>query len=158
MSINIGLTTEQRKGLVDILTQLLADEYTLYTKTRKSHWNIYGKNFYSLHKLFESQYEQLAEIVDDIAERIRVLGSFTIGTLEEFKSKTEIIERPGVYQSDAELIQDLLSDHEIIIRYLREKIKETDEKFDDAGTTDFITGIIQIHEKTSWMLRVHLEK
>jgi starvation-inducible DNA-binding protein len=157
MSIDIGLNTEQRNGLVEILTQLLADEFTLYTKTRKSHWNIFGKDFYSLHQLFQSQYEELAEIVDNVAERIRVLGSFTIGTLEEFKSKTEIIERPGVYEKQEKLIQDLLSDHEIIIRFLRAKIPEADQKFKDAGTTDFLTGIIQIHEKTSWILRVQLE-
>jgi starvation-inducible DNA-binding protein len=154
---NISLTTEQKEGVITILNQLLADEFVLYTKTRKAHWNIVGKNFYSLHKLFESQYEELAEVVDSVAERIRVLGSFTIGTLEEFKSKTEIIERPGVYEKEEKLIQDLLSDHEIIIRFLREKIPAVDEKFLDAGTADFITGILQIHEKTSWMLRVQLE-
>ena len=154
---NISITKERKESVVAILNQLLADEFLLYTKTRKAHWNVFGKDFYSLHKFFEVQYEELAEVVDSVAERIRVLGSFTIGTLEEFKSKTELVEHPGVYEKEEKLIQDLLSDHEIIIRFLREKIPLVDEKFQDAGTTDFITGILQIHEKTSWMLRVHLE-
>ena len=71
MNPNIGLSEEQRAGVVKILNTLLSDEYVLYTKTRNYHWNVTGPQFNDLHKFFEEQYTELNEIVDDVAERAR---------------------------------------------------------------------------------------
>jgi starvation-inducible DNA-binding protein len=71
---NVGLIDEQREGVVLILNTLLADEYLLYMKTRNYHWNVVGPQFNDLHKFFEEQYDELNDIVDDVAERARSLG------------------------------------------------------------------------------------
>jgi starvation-inducible DNA-binding protein len=68
MELNIGLSDQERKGVGDILNALLADEYVLYTNTRNYHWNVVGPQFHDLHKFFESQYEELNEMVDEVAE------------------------------------------------------------------------------------------
>jgi starvation-inducible DNA-binding protein len=91
---NIGLSKEQREGVVLMLTPLLADEYLLYTKTRNYHWNVVGPQFNDLHKFFEAQYEELEDIVDDVAERARSLGGKAIGTLVEFLKHTRLKESP----------------------------------------------------------------
>jgi starvation-inducible DNA-binding protein len=95
MKINIGLTSEQRTVVAEQLHALLADEYVLYTKTRKAHWNVTGPHFMSYHKLFEGQYEQLAETVDAVAERSLMLGIKVPATLLEFSQLTRLNEAPG---------------------------------------------------------------
>ena len=83
MRPNIGLLDEQREGAVAILNTLLADEYLLYTKTRNYHWNVVGPQFNDLHKFFEAQYNELNEIVDDVAERSRALGGTACGLRDD---------------------------------------------------------------------------
>ena len=72
MKPNIGLSDKEREGVVEILNTLLSDEYVLYTKTRNYHWNVVGPQFNDLHKFFESQYEALNEVIDDVAERAQI--------------------------------------------------------------------------------------
>ena len=88
MNPNIGLSEEQRAGVVKILNALLSDEYCLYTKTRNYHWNVTGPQFNDLHKFFEEQYTELNQIVDDVAERARSLAGWAFGTLTEFFHST----------------------------------------------------------------------
>lgn len=153
MTTNIGLTSDQLKGSVAILNQLLADEFALYVKARKYHWNVTGMQFHDLHKFFESIYEDLDVIVDDIAERTRALGSFAPGTLTEFCAATKIKENPGKVPAHTEMIKDLLEDHEQLIRETAVSIKKVDEELEDVGTADFLTGIMERQAKTAWMLR-----
>ncbi len=119
MQTNIGLTDEQREGVVLILNTLLADEYLLYTNTRNYHWNVVGPQFNDLHKFFEAQYNELNEIVDDVAERARALGGHAMGTLAEFLKQTRLKEHQGAYPEAQEMIADLLAQHEAKIRQLR---------------------------------------
>src|ERR671911_715774 len=95
MGLNTGLTDAQRQGVVELLQKLLADEYVLYTKTRNYHWNVVGPQFNDLHKFFEDQYNQLNEIVDDVAERARALGGHALGTMTEFLKDTRLKEQTG---------------------------------------------------------------
>jgi len=157
MEPNIGIASSDRAGVVGVLNTLLADEYVLYTKTRNYHWNVVSPRFNDLHKFFESQYVQLGEIVDDVAERVRFLGGWSSGTLREFLDQTRLKESPGKHPEAQEMIADLLADHEAIIRSLRTDLQTADEKFKDIGTNDFLTGLLQSHEKTAWMLRACLE-
>src|SRR3989304_2783242 len=94
MKSNIGLSDKQREGVVQILAALLADEYVLYTKTRNCHWNVVGPQFNDLHKFFESQYNDLNEVVDEVAERGRALGGGAIGTLPPFLTLARLKEGP----------------------------------------------------------------
>jgi starvation-inducible DNA-binding protein len=157
MSLNIGLSDEQREGVVAILNTLLADEYLLYTKTRNYHWNVVGPQFNDLHKFFEAQYNALNEIVDEVAERARALGGNALGTLAEFLRHTRLKEQPGHYPDERGMIANLLADHEALIRSLRVDLETCVEQYHDTGTNDFLTGLMEQHEKMAWMLRAFLE-
>lgn len=154
--INIGLDDEQRSSVVKILSGRLADIYVLYTKTRKYHWNVTGMQFAELHEFFEEQYTEMEAMMDETAERIRQLGAMSPGTLEEFKGMTNIAEKPGVNPAAQDMVADLLNDHEIVIRQLREGA-DSAEQLRDMGTNDFLIGLMEKHEKMAWMLRAHLE-
>lgn len=157
MKPNIGLSDADREGVVRILTTLLSDEYVLYTKTKNYHWNVVGPQFNDLHKFFGSQYEELDQITDDVAERIRSVGGKSIATLTEFVQHTRLKEHPGQYHDVKTMISNLLADHETIIQNLRVDLETCAEKYHDIGTNDFLTGLMEKHEKTSWMLRSFLE-
>jgi starvation-inducible DNA-binding protein len=154
---NIGLSDDSRKGVVEILNARLCDEYTLYTKTRKYHWNVVGPRFQQLHEFFEEQYEIIEEIIDETAERARQLGGKSFGTMEEFVRHSSIKEDPGEYPDANKMITNLLKDHEAIIQTLRKNADECDEEYEDMGTNDFLLEGMQKHEKMAWMLRAHLE-
>jgi len=157
MKPNMGLSDKERTGVVEILGALLADEYVLYTKTRNYHWNVVGPQFNDLHKFFEAQYEELNDVVDEVAERARTLGGKALGTLAEFQEKTRLKEHPGQYPGARQMLAGLLADHEAIIRNLRVDLETAGETHHDAGTNDFLTGLMEKHEKMAWMLRAFLE-
>lgn len=157
MRSNIGLSVEQGEGVVAILNALLADEYLLYTKTRNYHWNVVGPQFHDLHKFFETQYNELNEIVDEVAERSRSLGGKALGTMAEFLNHTRLKEQTGHSIDARDMIANLLADHEALICQLRLDLETCTEEYHDAGTTDFLTGLMEQHEKMSWMLRAFLE-
>jgi starvation-inducible DNA-binding protein len=156
MKANIGIKDANRQSVTNVLSKLLADEFVLYTKTRNAHWNVEGADFYDKHKFFESQYEELDDVMDNVAERIRQLGHFAPATLKEFLKLTHLSER-GFEKNDSKTyIKELLEDHESIIIFLRENITPFAEKYGDLGTSDFITGLLEQHEKAAWFLRAHL--
>jgi starvation-inducible DNA-binding protein len=156
-NIKIGISDKNRQVVIDLLGRLLADEYVLYTKTRNYHWNVVGSHFNDLHKFFESQYEEIDSDIDEIAERIRSLGEKTASTLAEFVKNARTKEHPEEFPSADKMISNLVTDHENLIQILRVDIT-TCEKNNDAGTADFLTGLMEKHEKTAWMLRSVLEK
>jgi starvation-inducible DNA-binding protein len=153
MKPHLGITDEHRSAVVAILNTLLADEYVLYTKSRNYHWNVVGPQFNDLHKFFEAQYEELNQIVDDVAERARSLSGAAFGTLAEFTKHARLTEHPGESPDARGMIGALLGDHEALIRQLRTDLTTTMAKHHDAGTSDFLTGLMEKHEKMAWMLR-----
>ncbi len=157
MNVNIGLTETNRQGVADELAKTLADEFVLSTKTRNAHWNVEGADFYDKHKLFEHQYKELDGMIDEIAERIRVLGHYATGSLKHFLSKTHLSEETREKNDSHGFIKELLSDHESVIIKLREKTKTFEKEYKDASTTDFVMGLMEAHEKMAWMLRSHLK-
>ena len=157
MKPNIEISKDNMKEVATFLNTLLADEFILYTKTRNAHWNIQGKSFSELHKFFESQYDLLDIITDDTAERVRSLGHFTLGSLKDFLKVARLSEQNDDFTDQDHIIQTLLEDHESIIRSLRKDITIINEKFKDIGTADFMTGLMEKHEKMAWMLRSHLQ-
>ena len=153
MKPNIGIADKNRQAVIKILDTLLSDEYVLYTKTRKFHWNVTGPQFNDLHKFFEAQYEELDDIVDEVAERARSLGGVSFGTLAEFLAHTRLKEQPGRNPDAPGMIAGLLSDHEAVIRNLRSDLEICADSCRDMGTSDFLTGLMEKHEKMAWMLR-----
>jgi starvation-inducible DNA-binding protein len=128
MKPHIGITEENLQNSAAILSVVLSNEMTLYVKTRKLHWNVTGESFMEFHKLFESQYKQLEESIDEVAERIGKLGEKTIGTMNEFLKLASIKENPGKYPSSKEMLKELLEDHETVIVQLRKDIDDSVEK------------------------------
>lgn len=151
--INVGLTDEQRTGIVESLNRLLADEHVLYIKTRNYHWNVVGPRFHSLHEFFEEVYDQLATIIDEVAESARQFGGFACGTMTQFVQLARLKEQPGRIPDQNGMLQDLLDDHEAIIRSLREDIDKADEEFNAPDAADFLTGVLEQHNKIAWMTR-----
>ena len=156
MKANIGITEPNLKLVSSILNILLADEFILYTKTRNYHWNVEGDNFIELHKFYESQYDEIDEIIDEVAERIRFLGHYSEGRLKDFLKLTHLPEQD--YTNDQKVqLKNLLKDHEAIIINIRKEIKKVNDEYNDAGTADFITGVMEQHEKMAWLIRSYLK-
>lgn len=148
----IGLDDVVRKRSVQILNTILADEYILYTKARKYHWNVAGPMFNDLHKFFEDLYTELNNIVDAVAERAQFLGGYSLGTLSEFLAVANIEEDPGECPNAKKMVSSLLQGYETLIRNIRGELSKEDHHT-DVGTMHFLTEIIQKHEKSAWMLR-----
>jgi starvation-inducible DNA-binding protein len=155
MKVNIGISEKNRQAVALELNKLLADEHILYNKTRNYHWSVEGPSFMEFHKLYEKQYDELAEVIDQIAERIRTIGHFAEGRLKELL-KLASLEEPSAPTEQSKQIANLEADHETIIIRLRTLLKDFDEKYKDAGSADFVTGLLKQHEKMAWMLRSYL--
>ena len=151
MKINIGIDENDRKEIAAGLAALLADTYTLYLKTHNYHWNVTGPMFQGLHTLFETQYNELALAVDEIAERIRALGEFAPGSYKEYAKLTSIKEADGIPTAE-EMIKDLVKGQEAIAKTARSIVPVADHAADEV-TLDLLTQRMTVHEKTAWMLR-----
>ena len=156
MKTNIGISEQNTRAVAEILNKVLADEHLLYMKTRNYHWNIEGKSFLELHKFYEGQYKEIEEIIDLIAERIRYIGHYAEGRLKDFLKITHIAEEEYTNDQRTQL-ENLLRDHESIIISIRPNIDKINDEHKDAGTADFITGIMEQHEKMAWFIRSYLK-
>ena len=157
MKTNIGLTDEARLEVGQILNVLLADESVIYATTRDYHWNVTGPEFRSLHLEFETQYSQLAEWIDDVAERARSIGVGAQGNWATMSKAARCSADPGIGLSGDHMLSELLALHEELIVQLRADSDACTGRYGDAGTADFLTGLMERHEKTAWMLRSQLE-
>jgi len=155
MKADIGIPAKSSQQAAEKLNKLLADEFVLYTKTRNYHWNVEGSNFMEMHKFYENLYTELEEVIDVVAERIRSIGHYSQGRLKDFIQLTNLQEQD--YTSDQKKqLQNLLEDHETIIRYLRREIATFNDKLKDQGNGDLLTGLMKQHEKWAWFIRSYL--
>jgi starvation-inducible DNA-binding protein len=154
---NIGISDENRQAIADQLSKVLADEFVLYSKTLNFHWNIEGPDFHSVHTYLESLYEEQQEVVDTVAEKIRAVGHYVPATLAKYSELTHLTEKVKGKNDSQSIFAELLEDHESIIIFLREEIKPIAEKWEAEGISDYLTGLMEQHEKTAWMLRSHLK-
>ena len=146
---------QQNQATIEALEGLLADSYTLYLKTHSYHWNVTGPMFTTLHTLFETQYTELALAVDEIAERIRALGAPAPGSYSQFAERSTVKEDTGV-PSATEMIHQLVEDQQKVVDSARRVIRAGESEGDDAST-DLGVRRVDLHEKSAWMLRSHLE-
>ncbi|OQY95484.1 MAG: DNA starvation/stationary phase protection protein [Sphingobacteriales bacterium UTBCD1] len=156
MNANIGISEKDKKAVAAILNVILADEQILYNKTRNYHWSYEGSNFMEMHKFYEGQYSELEEMIDEIAERIRMIGHFPEGRLKDYLRVTSLQEQDYT-TSQEEQLKNLLEDHESIIINMRKVADTIDTVHKDAGSADFVTGLMQHHEKMAWMIRSYLK-
>ena len=150
-AIDIGIAGKDRARIVDGLSRVLADSYTLYLQTHNFHWNVEGPMFNTLHVMFMQQYTELWTALDAIAERIRSLGYPAPGTYREFARLSSIKEIDGV-PAALDMVRLLVAGHEAVTRTLRAAFPAA-EKGGDEATVDLLTQRLQVHEKTAWMLR-----
>lgn len=138
------------------LEQVLADSYALYLKTQNYHWNVEGCCFYSLHKMFEEQYEDLAGAVDVCAEHLRALGHKVDGSFEAFSQKTTI--GAGKCNADAgEMLNDLLEGQLAIEKTLLKAHAEA-SKVGNCVVTSFLEERMTVHRKNAWFIKSSLVK
>lgn len=149
---------KQECNIAGVLKRLLADEFILYAKTRECHWNAAGPRFHDLRKLFESQYEALAEIIDEVAERADSLDEQAVASFAELLDITTLNDQPDIALGGVEMIADLLEDHRSVIRLLRADLNTCNEKCSAAGTSDFLMGVMKKHEELAWMLSALFEE
>ena len=151
-TVEIDLSETTRSAVVGYLNTILADEFVLYTKARNYHWNVVGANFYPLHQFFDAQAIEFNQNVDQVAGRISAHGGRPFSTLSEFVAGTRLTEEPNKTFPAKEMISKLQQDTEAIIRSIRaDLVKIT--KLDDQGTVEFLSGLLESHEKQAWMLR-----
>ena len=153
---NIGISDKNRQTIADQLSKILADEFLLYSKTLNAHWNIEGPDFHAVHLYLETLYNQQQGIVDTVAERIRAIGHYVPAQLNKYLELTHLTDNAPKKNDSQTLFAELLEAHESIIVFLRENIKPFADKLKAEGISDYITGLMEYHEKTAWMLRAHL--
>lgn len=155
--VDIGISAKDRAAIAQGLSRLLADTYTLYLTTHNFHWNVTGPQFNSLHAMFMTQYTELWNAVDPIAERIRALGFPAPGSYAAFANLSALPDAPKTPPKAEEMVEILARGHEATARTAREVFKLVD-KADDQPSADLLTQRMDIHEKTAWMLRALLEQ
>ena len=153
--VDMGIADDDRKQIVDGLSKLLADSYSLYLKTHHYHWNVTGPMFQTLHTMFMTLYNEQWLAVDLIAERIRALGELAPGSYEQFSAITAITPTKGNPNATA-MIHDLVEGQATVVRTAR-ALFPVAEKANDQPTCDLLTQRMQMHEKYAWMLRSLLE-
>jgi starvation-inducible DNA-binding protein len=152
---NMGLTDRQRISAIADLNVMLSNIYVLQVKTKKAHWDVVGPQFKSLHALFAEHYKQLDQASDEIAERVRMLGGYPIGTVRGFLELASIEEHPGEVRKATEAVQQLLEDHELMAREVTRVIQRWSSI--EPATADTLTGHLKAHQKMAWELRSLLE-
>jgi starvation-inducible DNA-binding protein len=156
MHMDTGINTEDRAKIVESLSTVLADAFMVYLKTHNFHWNVTGPMFSTLHVMFEEQYTEQWNALDEIAERIRALGHFAPATSRRYVELSNISEEPDVL-SAKDMIRQLVEGNEVLVRTMREAVKVADD-LDDFPTADMLTTRMEVHEKNAWMLRSFLEQ
>jgi len=153
--MDIGITDKDRAKIAEALSRMLADSYILYLKTHNFHWNVTGPMFQTLHTMFMTQYTELWNALDMIAERIRSLGHAAPGSYKRYVELSSIQEEEGV-PTAKDMIRQLVAGQEAVARTARAAFKVADAA-DDQPTADLLTQRMEVHEKNAWMLRSLLE-
>jgi starvation-inducible DNA-binding protein len=149
---------EVKVEIAELLKPILADQYLLYTKVRNYHWNITGDMFYTLHAKFEDFYNELADDVDEVAERIRALGVYAPGTMSEFTELSGLKdEQPGNYPDQITMAKNLINDFEFLTISLNNAGDKIEGELNDRVTVDLLNGIAARYEKNVWMLKSLIE-
>ena len=154
--IDIGISDANRAAIAAGLSRLLADTYTLYLTTHNFHWNVTGPMFNSLHAMFMTQYTELWNAVDPIAERIRSLGHVAPGSYAEYGRLSSLPDAPTSPPRALEMVRILASGHEAVARTARGLLPLV-ERASDEPTTDLLVQRLTVHEQAAWMLRSLLE-
>ncbi len=147
--------TGSKAEVAEHVHKVVCSSYVLFAKTQGYHWNVTGPHFYSLHKMFEEQYNDLFLAIDELAERVRALQTKAPFTLQEMLKVGSIHEQSKLPNAE-DMVQDLIKGHESVVLDLKAGVEAADAA-DDAATADLLTGRLEVHGKTLWMLRATLQ-
>lgn len=155
-ALPLELEEPVRLEMTEKLNQLLADTMTLRDLYKKSHWQVAGPTFYQLHLLFDKHFNEQAELVDTIAERIQLLGGLSIAMAHDVAETTQI-ERPPKGREEVPVqLSRLLDAHQIIVGQCRELAKRASTLGDD-GTNDLaVSDVLRTNELQVWFISEHL--
>lgn len=148
------LSSDTIDTITEQLGHFLSDTFLLYVKTLNFHWNMVGREFFMYHKLLEEQYKELQEAIDELAERIRMLGRKAPGSMKRFLEQTQLKEPKEELNAD-QMVKELVHDHESLIESCHKLINFTEEA-SDQGTADLLIKRIRSHSKEAWLLRSHI--
>jgi len=154
--IPIGLPDKVRMAHVDALNQILADTMSLRDLYQKHHWQVAGPTFYQLHLLFEKHYNELNEIVDQLAERIQTLGGISLAMAADVAEMTTVPRPPRGAEPPPVQISRLLEAHEIVIKQTREAAKLADDNGDDGTNDLLVSSVLRTNELQVWFVAEHL--
>src|SRR6202521_2426569 len=156
VKLPIALAESACKQSVDHLNQLLADTMTLRDLYKKHHWQVLGHTFYQLHLLFDKHYDEQSKLVDQIAERIQLLGGVSLAMAADV-AETTIIPRPPRGREETPVqISRLLEAHEIILEEARSMARQADSSGDDGTNDLLVSDVIRTNELQVWFLAEHL--
>lgn len=141
--------------LAGSLNQVLADSYALMVLTHLAHWNVEGRDFFSLHTAFQAQYEELFAAIDEIAERVRALDAYAIGGLSRFAAAAGMAEFEAP-QRPEDYVRGLVLANEKLVADA-ERARDLAGETGDTESQDLMIGRITLHQKTLWMLRSFLK-
>ena len=147
--------TDAGKKLAEKLNLVLADSYALMSLTHLAHWNVEGPGFFALHHAFQTQYEELFTAVDDIAERVRAIGSYAIGGLATLADAARIREFKSP-MSQEDYVEALVAANEKLVADAC-VARDAAGNANDPETEDLMIGRITLHQKTIWMLKSYLK-
>lgn len=140
--------------VIETLKRTLADEYILQLKTQNCHWNIEGPLFFSLHKLFEDQYGQIADFVDRTAESLRALKTHAPGSFREFLELASVQEISSERMNAGQIVETLSQDHTNMAIALKARL-EVAEDAEETSAVVLYEDLVSFHEKAAWMIRSH---
>ncbi|MEW6507704.1 MAG: DNA starvation/stationary phase protection protein [Bacteroidota bacterium] len=141
----------------ELMKEVLADQFLLYTKARNYHWNVTGSAFYNLHGAFEKIYDELSEDIDKVAERIRALGYKSPGTLKEFLILSTLREEPGIYPNHIVMVQNIANDFETVLEKINSAVVKIQSEYKDEVSAGMFYELMEKYQKIVWMLRSLLE-
>jgi len=150
---NLGIAAQDRTISIQLLNKILAGEFVLLMQTLNYHWNLVGPEFHDYHLLFDDHYKAIFSKIDDIAERVRAVGGQALGSMTMMLEKSPLAEDKGSVPTPKVMVLNLLAQHEALIQEIRSAINTTAENNRDMGTSNFLTDLIEKHEKIAWMLR-----
>ncbi len=145
----LGFDSEESESVVKNLNSLLANLHVHYQKLRNYHWNVTGGEFFDIHEKTETEYTEVLTEIDEVAERIRVFGATPFSTLKDYLEISEI-EETGTNLSSKEIVQEILSDYEILFSFMVDAV-ESAREIGDISTDSLITGFMKRREKMHWM-------
>ena len=155
-ALPLALTDNARKQSVALLNQLLADTMTIRDMYKKHHWQMSGATFYQLHLLLDKHYEEQAELVDMIAERIMALGGISIAMAADVAEMTKVARPPKGREDVPTQLARLLEAHEIILKQCHDGAEAADEAGDDGTNDMLVSNVIRTNEPQVWFIAEHL--